>query len=312
MLFLVFAVIGIAVADGVYGLIQTQSGLPSWDQRWVDVAGFSALGVGQNTAGGGFEEEIRAFGTFPSATEYAGFLGVGMVFATALVFHRRVYLLPAIGFLAFALFLASGRAVLVLAILGVLVMVALRARDRSSAALVLVLGVAAVFGIAAVFGPALDRIAGRSDDPFVSHQLGGLLNPLDPDKSTLIGHLNLFTDGIATGVTHPLGHGTASTNLAGSRFGTVKSGTATELDLSDIFFAFGILGGLMFLAVILMAFWRIINRYLDWRDPVVLAVAGMLFVTLGQWLNGGHYTLSSLAWFSIGWATRQSEPKQPA
>jgi hypothetical protein len=312
VLFLMYAVIGIAVAEGIYGLIQTQSGLPPWDERWVNVAGFAALGVGQNTAGGGFVSEIRAFGSFPSATEYAAFLGVGMVFATALAFHRRLFLVPAIAFLAVALFLASGRAVLVLAILGVLVMVALRARDRSSAALVLVIGVSTIFGVAAVFGPSLDRIAGRSDNPFVSHQLGGLLNPLDPDKSTLIGHLNLFTDGIETGVTHPLGRGTASTNLAGSRFGNTRSGSATELDLSDSFYAFGILGGVLFLAVILLTFRKVILRYLDWRDPVVLGVTAMLCVTLGQWLNGGHYTLSSLTWFAIGWATRDSSEKQQA
>jgi hypothetical protein len=312
MLFLMYAVIAIAVVNGIYGLIQTESGLPPWDQRWVDVAGFAALGVGQNGIDGTFTEHVRAFGTFPSATEYAAFLGVGMVFATALAFHRRVFLAPLIAFLGIAVFLATGRAVLVLAILGILAMVALRARNVQSAAVVLLLGVAAVFGVATVFGPSLDRIAGRSDNPFVSHQLGGLLHPLDPDRSTLIGHLDQFKHGITTGFTQPLGHGTAATNLAGARFGTSKSGLATELDLSDTFFAFGILGGALFLAAILLTFRHVILRYLDWRDPVVLGVAAMLFVTLGQWLNGGHYTLSSLTWFAIGWVTRESRQKQLA
>jgi hypothetical protein len=136
MLVLVYAIMAIAVLEGIYGLIQTGPGLPSWDKHWVDVTGFAALGVGQNTTGG-YSESIRAFGTFPSATEYAAFLGVGMVFATAMAFHRRLQFAPVIAFLAVAVFLATGRAVLVLSILAILVMVALRARDRMSAAIVL-------------------------------------------------------------------------------------------------------------------------------------------------------------------------------
>jgi hypothetical protein len=295
ILFLVYAAVAIAVAEGIYGLVQTESGLPAWDQRWVDTTGYEALYIG--------EDQIRAFGTFPSAAEYAAFVGVGLVFAVAMTLHRRALLVLTVPFLAVALFLTSGRAVLVLAILGVLGVLSLRTGMRGRAAMVLVLGVAAVFAVAILFGPALDRAAGRSDSPNVSRQLGGLLHPLDPERSTLIGHFDLVTKGIEDGVSQPLGRGTAATNLAGTRFGS--STTSTEIDLSDVFVSLGLLGGVLFLPLIFLTFQRVIRRYLTGHDPALLAVLGMLVVTLGQWLNGAHYTLASLTWFVIGWATRE-------
>src|SRR5256885_9979734 len=47
------------------GYIQTEIVEPSWDKKWVDVAVYAALHVG---------DKIRAFGTFASSAEYALYL----------------------------------------------------------------------------------------------------------------------------------------------------------------------------------------------------------------------------------------------
>jgi hypothetical protein len=46
----------------------------------------------------------------------------------------------------------------------------------------------------------------------------------------------------------------------------------------------------------------------------VLGVAGVLIVSFGQWLQGGHYAASALMWFLLGWAASgRDEPReQPA
>jgi hypothetical protein len=56
--------------------------------------------------------------------------------------------------------------------------------------------------------------------------------------------------------------------------------------------------------VIAMVFRGVIARCLVRRDAASLAVAGLLIVTLGGWLRGGHWALAPLTWFLIGWATR--------
>ena len=113
--------VGVGIA--VYGLWQTQVGLPSWDGRWLAVAGYNSLYIHH-----GNEYTIRAFGTFSSAAEYATYLGVAIAIATAFVLHGRWRAALALPVLAVALVFASGRTVLVLTVLAVLIMCALRSR----------------------------------------------------------------------------------------------------------------------------------------------------------------------------------------
>jgi hypothetical protein len=293
---LIYSVILAAIATTAYGLWQTEISLPKWDASWVEVTGYEALYVGK---------QIRAFGTFSSAAEYAAYASVGFVFACALVMYRRALPAVAIPFLAIAIFLASGRGVMALTLIAAIVLIALRARNGGATLLVTVLGVGALFAVSALAGPALDRAAGRSSNPLVSHQVGGLLHPLDPDKSTLLTHWEQFTEGIGAGFTDPLGRGTGATNIAAARFGGV-GGSGTEVDISDAFVSLGLAGGLLFIGILGVTFRRVISLYLARGDPALLAVVGLLVVTLGQWLNGGYYALAPLTWFLIGWATRPS------
>jgi hypothetical protein len=291
-------VLGVLIA--AYGLWQTQVGLPSWDARWLAVAGYNSLYIHH-----GNEYTIRAFGTFASAAEYATYLGVAIAIATAFLLHRRWRPALALPVLAVALVFASGRTVLVLTVLAILVMCALRSR-RPRLALSLV-GGTVVLGVV-VFqlgGPAMRDATTKLNSPLLSHLAEGLAHPLDPNRSTLVQHWVLMRDGIVDSVDQPLGFGTASTNIASSEVRSGAPSRNTEVDVANAFVSLGVVGGVLLLLVIGLAIQRVASAYRATREPLLLAVAGLLIVSLGQWLNGGHYALAPLIWFLVGYSTAE-------
>jgi hypothetical protein len=299
--YLLYAVIGLAVGIGIYGLLQTEVGFPSWDKSWLNLGGFTALSV----AG-----KIRAFASFASSAEYAIFLAGALTVCFAMFLHGRAITVLAMPFIAVPMFLSSGRTVLALAIFGGLLMLGLRTRKFSFAVALAVVGFGLTMVGAQKYVDPNAGTPGQQGDPLVGHQLGGLASPLDPNKSTLPLHWNLAIQGGKQGVLHPIGHGTAVTNLAASKFGA--SGQSSELDVANTFISLGLIGGILFLAVLFLAFRQTITAYLARPDPAYLAALGMMLVGLGQWLNGGFYALSPLLWFVVGWATKDSEEGQQA
>jgi hypothetical protein len=184
----------------------------------------------------------------------------------------------------------------------------MRAGRRGTAAAIIVVGLLATVGALQVLGPSLAARARGSGNPLVAHQVGGVIDPLNPKQSTLLVHLALVGNGIRLAATHPLGVGTAATNIASVKLGGgYNAGAATEVDVSNAFVALGIPGGFLYLAIIVLVLRLTARRYLNDRDPLVLAVLGLLIVTLGQWLNGGNYVLAPLVWLMIGWATRSAD-----
>jgi hypothetical protein len=290
---MLYCVVGLAVVIGAYGLWQTDVGMPSWDRAWVDLNGYEALNLYGVT---------RAFGTFSSSAEYAIFLGVAIAISVAMLVHRRVVLMLAVPLLAVPLFLAGGRGVLVLTVLAALFAAGLRTRSTRLAIVIVIGGLVTAAAILSTYAPPAGGPS-ASANPFVTRQVSGLTNPLDPEHSTLLTHLDLVSGGIEEGITHPFGQGTAVTNIAADRFGIGTSAKGTEVDVSNAFVSLGLLGGLLFVAIIVVTFRRIVISYLRRPDPVMLAVLALLIVPAGQWLNGGHYALAPLTWFLIGWAT---------
>jgi hypothetical protein len=190
-----------------------------------------------------------------------------------------------------------------LTLLAVVVFIALRARDGRSALRVGAAGLSLVIAGSFLLGPAIDRAAGRSSNPLVSHQVQGLLHPLDSEQSTLPIHWENFKNGVSAGFSHPIGRGTGMNTNAAGKVGAA-GGAGTDVDVSDNFVSLGLAGGILFVVILIGTFRRVISLYLSHRDPVVLAIAGLLVVTLGQWMNGGHYALAPLTWLLIGWTAR--------
>jgi hypothetical protein len=286
--------VGIGSCVAIYGLYQVQVGFPPWDASWLadHLSEYVALHAGGS---------IRAFGTFASSAEYAAFMGVGVAFVIASLTRRRVYLLAPGALMLAALVLDASRGVLVLTLLASALVVAFRSR---SPRLAVATGVTVAAGavVVGLFSASITSAAIQTANPFLIHQVTGLLNPFDPSQSTLLAHLNLVTQGLASALQAPFGYGPAATNLAGSRFGGLN--LSSEVDISNAFVNFGLIGGIIYLAMTIFALTRAIT--FAWRDPRPehLWIMAVLVVNLGQWLNGGYYLLAPLTWFLIGGMNR--------
>lgn len=297
-------VLGIVVAG--YGLWQTQVSDPPWDVNWLNTAGASAynsLFVGGS---------LRAFATFSSFTEYALFVGTALVAAAWFVLRGRLIALLPMPLLAVALFLASGRAPLITSATGIVVMVGLRTGRPSTALVVTIAAFGAAFAGLHFGGSALSSAASGSSS-LVSHQVGGLADPLDPSSSTLLVHAQEVIDGFKSSISHPLGQGTAVTNSASGLVKSSPTATSqvgatplvgpgsktTEVDISNAFVALGIPGGILYLALVVLALGQAVRCWFRGATEL-LPIIGILFAGLGEWENGGFYALSPLIWMLVG------------
>ncbi|GAC1654520.1 MAG: hypothetical protein NVS4B3_18600 [Gemmatimonadaceae bacterium] len=306
-------VVGSAFVLALYGMWQVFVGFPSWDTNWLRLGGYSSLHV---TAG-----VTRAFGTFSSSAEYAAYLSIGLLVALALTLHGRfVYSLP-IPLLALAVFLESSRGPVLITFAVAICIAALRTgRGRLAFGLSLC-AFAVAAGAIALAGPSIEQSAARSGNALITHQVGGILNPTDPNSSTLPSHLQLMANGVAEGIRHPLGEGTGATTIAsrqlvGSQSAPLdQSGASrpngsptqtknTETDFTNSFISLGALGPILLLALTFVAFRRAIRDYFTRMNASSLAVVGVLLATFGSWLNGGEYAVAPLVMFLLGSTAR--------
>ena len=290
---LVGAVVAVGVLEALYGLAQTTRGLPRWDELWLIANGYYALNVGG---------VIRAWGTFSSSAEYVLFLGTALTFCVAMALHHsgRRWLVP-MPLLAAALFLGSGRTALAATAVAIIVVTSLAWLPPRTAAVAVAGLVVVAVAATSVAGPLLAGSGAVAGNPLAQHQVEGLSDPLNPQASTANRHVQLFVDGIASSFANPLGFGTGTTNVASQRSTERSVARPTEVDVSDAFVSLGVPGGLLYAAVVALTLRLAVLRYVATRDPLVLAVLGLLVVTLGQWLTGGHYALAPLTWFLVGW-----------
>jgi len=301
------AVVVIAVPIGIYGLLQGESGMPSWDRAWLALnTSYQALNVGTVA--------IRPFATFSSFSEYSRWLAVAMVIAVAFAMHRRPRLLWALPLVVPALVLSAVRESAVLGLLGLIAMAGLRTRRAGRGMAIVLVSIALLLIGGKVFGSALTGTASQSGNALLAHQVAGLVNPTSTNESTstLGVHWKLAVSGIAQGFTRPLGQGPGAVNIASQQLtGSSQPTTSTEIDVSDAFVALGLVGGCLFLALLWTAFRRVARNYATRPSAVGLAAFGILVAELGQWLSGGDYALTPLLWFVLGWATRPQRAAPP-
>jgi hypothetical protein len=291
----VLAVLSLVVAG--YGLLQNFAGFFPWDRRWISevASGYLSLHIG--TA-------VRAFGMSTSSAEYAWILAIGIVCWLVLPVGSRWIVPAAVTLLATALVLASARAVLVLLVAAVVLVAAARLAVPGIAALLLVaLALVAVSLVATLVVPQTLTASATSD--LLRHQVAGLANPLDPDSSTLLGHIAIAVHGLGSVGQYPFGRGIAAITL-GTKFG--GEATQTEVDLSNTAVAFGPIGAIVFAVVLYLGFRLAYRTASETRTPIALAALGILVATSGQWLNGGNYAVAWLPWLLLGWLDRPATP----
>jgi hypothetical protein len=299
-------VLGVVVA--AYGLLQSQVAHPVWDQTWVDqvatLRGYTSLNVGGT---------LRSFGTFSSAGEYYLFVGAALAVSWALALSGRAVALLPLPLLGVALFLASGRGALIFTGLAVVVLTGLSTRRPLTALVVVLAATGLAFGASTLFRSDLQAQASSSTNDLVSHQLGGVTDPLNSDSSTLLTHVQMIADGMKWSLRNPLGSGTGSTNVGGgeSRGSGVQSSGSTELDLSNAFVGLGLAGGLLYLAIVGLTLYQAAKSHFAGK-PAALPIIGVLIVCTGQWLIGGDYALVTLIWLLIGAvAAMSARPREP-
>jgi hypothetical protein len=304
MTFLLYGVVvPMAVLGSLLGLYQAFYGLLPFEQAWVNLAGYSALGV---------EGQVRPISFCTSSAEYGHYVAVAIAVLWAgwlRKAHISMVVVPmvVVPLLAIALFLASMRGVVVMLLLTMALLWAVQARGGAARSLRLLLGLAV--GVAVVYPTLLQLQHINFDeqiDGLVDHQVEGLLDPFNDETSTAVVHYKMFNSGFSAAVSNPLGHGLGATTIAADKFGDgsgLLGATAvgnTEVDLSNIFVSLGVIGGAVYaviiVSVLLTAFryWRVSGSF------VALAILGILVVELGQWLTGGHYAMSALIWFCVG------------
>jgi hypothetical protein len=289
----------LSLGAAAYGLYQTFVGFPSWDQRWIDESGYTALHI---------NDVVRAFGNFASSAEYAMFLSIGLVCWLTLGprSRARALVVPATVFLLVAIWYASARGVVVLLLVAVALMFVARKRMPMLRGFLLVLVALAAFPtVLAILVP--DQFGTNPGSQLAAHQAIGLTDPFG-SESTLPSHLHFATDGVLSAIHHPLGLGvgavtTASTKLASDPTAANNLG-GSEVDFGNAAIATGIIGLIAYLFVAVVGLRRAYTSVLLERNPLAIAALGVLAATFFQWLNGGQYAVAIAPWLLLGWLDR--------
>ena len=284
-------VVPLACIAALLGFYQVTFGYPEYQLEWYRVGGYSALGPS--------EEYLRPLSVFPNITEYAKYLGYGiLVLLVPLLRGQWVWLsAPTIIGLFLALFLTGTRGPVLLLIMSGAVLWTILGRSVRTwvprLAVALLIGVCGmVYGLSQV-----GQIEGGSRAHFNVQRQAGLI-PEGGTSGPIAIHLNLVRIAGVRTLQQPLGHGLGYVTLAASRFG--DGGFSSEKDFTDMFIALGVPGGIVYLIVqgyttlLAIAYWR------RTRSTVGLIVTGILLFSVFSWLRPGQYVATPLVWFCIG------------
>lgn len=290
---LVVAVLGVPAAG--YGLFQTFAGFPSWDDRWIREAGYTALNV---------RGTIRPFSTFASGAEYATFLAVGVVTWLTLVRGRSAVALKllVVPLLVLGAVFQASRGTVVVLVAALALLLGARSRLPLPAAMIVAAVLLALLPVV-VQKVAPADLADEGHSRLLSHQVEGLSDPFDPSSSTARNHLTLITLGVKSAFVNPIGHGISAVTIAGSKFGSTN--VNTEADPSNAAVALGLPGLVAYAIILVLGFSRAYRLAVSRGDPLTFATLGILAVTILQWLNGGLYAVALLPWLVLGWLDRK-------
>lgn len=289
----VLPLIFVAAAMGLY---QVFYGYLPYQQMWYDCCAYTALGAS------GIQAPISLFA---SSIEYAVFCVVGAIvlWARFLKKGEPASLLALLPLLAAAFLMGSRGPIAQFLVVAAALWAALGSSMktwfvRGAIALALAGGVL-------VLGLTQIQDAGGFGNARIEHRLQrqakGFLKITDPSESTATAHLFMMLHGIADGFSNPLGEGLGSTTQAANKFATADSPRgSSETDISNLFLSGGLPGGVLYLIIVFLTIRQSIRYWGRHRTLIGLCIAGILGVTLLNWLAGGRYALTPLIWFAIG------------
>jgi hypothetical protein len=294
-------IVPLAVAAALLGLYQTFFGLLPFEQVWANSAKFySSLYVGSS---------IRAFGFSVNAGEYATLLAFGTLIVISAFLASRpawILLLPLTGT---ALVLASARGHLVKSVLALSVVWILRKGQKVKPTTLVGMGFLGVLSlvslslVAAHFAPPEQPMSHKTTavENDISHQLGGLAHPFDARHSTAGIHANMVGGALSRAAKNPAGYGLGYTTFAAEKLSNAPSTEgSSEVDISDMFLALGVVGGCTYLVAVYLIL-RNLGRYVR-SVPlrVGLPVLAIAVETSSGWLTGNQYSTTAALFFIFG------------
>lgn len=292
-----WTVIGVAAAAMMLGLYQTYFGFLPFEQRWVEQIGYQSLYIS--------DQVIRAVGFFNSSAEYQRYLVLGAMSVFGIWLVRRSAVIVLLPIFLVTIFLSAARGPVVIVLLAMAFVWAIA--GRSVATWLPRLAVAAGIAAASLLGVLLflqtRTLEGRVA-PLVDRQVEGLLNPANQEKSTATGHVQMLTEGLVAGFTTPAGVGLGATTEAAHKYG--ERNLSSEVDLSNVMISIGLIGGILYVAIVATVLLRAVRWWRSERNAYALAITGGLLGTLSGWLIGGEYSVAALVWFQIGLMDRLS------
>jgi hypothetical protein len=279
------------------GLYQVFFGYLPYQQMWFDCCAYTALGV----------QGIQApISLFASAIEYSVFTAVAAIILWARYLKtKNPVLLLAIVPLVVAVFLVGSRGPVAKLLIVAAALWAALSRDTRTWVLRGMMAAVVAGGMLVVALLQLGQVAETVGHDRIQHrmqrQAKGFLHITDPKQSTATTHKKMMIFGIIEGMKNPLGNGLGSTTKAAHKFGRPEGIPGSmEVDISNVFLSTGTFGGLIYLVMVFLTVKQAIQYWSRNRTLVGLCIAGVLGVTILNWLAGGRYALTPLIWFLIG------------
>ncbi|MCA1829908.1 MAG: hypothetical protein ABR552_07020 [Actinomycetota bacterium] len=288
----------IGTLAAVYGLIQVFFGFRGFEQTWLArQTSYNAAKVGGT---------VRPFSFFNNSAEYAAYIHYAFVMAfSALLFRekgKRFWLIATVGVIGYGGFLTGSRGFTVKIGLAFILVLAARFRRHRAlqGALVILLVGMAVWYSATHSDTTTIQAQQEGSGQLIEQQVRALKDPFNPTKSTLPVHFAQAKSGITYAITRkPFGLGTGVTTRAGAKFsGGLQAGT--ELDIGDAFLALGILGGILYILIIIVAVTQASRVRQALPGPVWIGIWAMAATSVGAWLTGGNYAVTPVMWFMLG------------
>ena len=293
-------VIPLGVLAAVLGICQSFIGFLPWEQQWINAvsAHYHSLSLAHGV--------IRPFGFFSNSVEYSSTLQITCICLAAAFFAgKRSYAIFFIPLLT-ALFLSSSRSAVVKFLFASAVIWAVSNKNSRGWAIKIPLGLGVGIGVLAF---SLSHFAGDSSSEkgasaaqlSAQHQAQGLTHPFDKKYSTAGVHSQMFLNGIKQGFLVPIGNGLGSATLGSGKFGGDESTAgSSEVDISDIFITLGAIGGLIYLALVVLVLYAAFIYARKSSASTRLVLLGMLVAMGGAWLALGQYATTPMIWFCIG------------
>jgi hypothetical protein len=301
----VIAPLGIAAA--FLGLYQNFVGFLPWEQAWINTAiasGYTALSLGYG--------KIRAFGFSVSAVEFVISMVVTTMIIAPLIKSKKAIYSIFLPVLFAAIFLGSSRTAILRVIFGFAAIWSVRGYAERRGKVVPRMILAFVLGLGAL-GYSVSHVASdeatltdksSKADVSTSHVVQGLADPVN--HSTAGVHTAMFTYGIISGFTNPVGYGLGSVTLAADKFGGGDNTMgSSEIDVSDSFIALGLIGGICFVLMMVYTVRYLLEYLTHGKKNLTYMLVGIFAATLGGWIAQGQYALAPLLCFLIGFLTKQ-------